>query len=315
MIIPIEKIKQAQELIRPVLHRTPMFSSKYLSSQTGARVHLKAELFQKTGSFKPRGVLNKLKHLTSEEKNRGIVTVSAGNHAQAVAYATALEGIPCTVVMPAHASPSKLEATRGYGARVVLHEDMRTIFERTEEVRKERDSTLLHPFDDPDVIAGQGTVGLEILEDVPDVELIVVGIGGGGLVSGITSCVKQVNPRVKVFGVEPVGACGMHRAVQEGKPVRLEKLESIADGLSAPYAGTLPLAIVQRYLEPIVLVEDSEILAAIKILLERAKLLVEPAGAAGTAAVLSGKISCAGKNTVLVLSGGNLSLNLLKEWL
>lgn len=276
---------------------------------------MKAELFQKTGSFKPRGAVNKLMHLSAEEKARGIVTVSAGNHAQAVAYACAMEKIPCTVVMPVSAPRSKLDATRGYGATVILHEDMRTIFERVEEVRREHNATFLHPFDDPDVIAGQGTLGLEIHEDVSDADTVVVGIGGGGVISGIATALKQLNPGVRIIGVEPVGAAAMTRALAEGKPVRLEKIETVADGLSAPYAGERNLEIVRRHVDDVVLVTDDEIIGAVKLLLERAKLLVEPAGAAGTAALLNGKIPGAGKKTVLLLSGGNLSLDRLKPWL
>lgn len=314
-MIELSKIKEAQQLIRPYLHRTPVLTSRYLGSLAGCDVFLKAELFQKTGSFKPRGAINKLKHFTAEEKERGIVSVSAGNHAQAVAFAAATEGIPCTVVMPFSAPRNKLEATRGYGANVVLHDEMRTIFERTEEVRREHNAVLLHPFDDPDVIAGQGTVGLEIMEDIPNVDIVIVGIGGGALISGIALAVKSMNPGVRVIGVEPEGAPSMLRALEEGKPVRLEKIETVADGLAAPYVGEWTLKIVQSYVDEVVLVSDAQIIEAVKVLLERAKLLVEPAAAAGTAALLSHKLPVAGKRVVLVLSGGNLSLPLLKNWL
>lgn len=313
-MIALEAIRSAQQRIRPYLHRTPMFTSRFLGSQTGSEVYLKAELFQKTGSFKPRGAINKLKQFSAEEKSRGIVTVSAGNHAQAVAFAAAMEGIPCVVVMPSTAPQNKLDATRGYGAKVILHDEMRTIFERTEEVRRENNSILLHPFDDPEVIAGQGTTGLEIYEDVPDADTVVVGIGGGALISGIAAAIKQLNPKVRVIGVEPEGAPAMTRAMQEGKPVRLEKIETIADGLAAPYAGEWTLKCVQTYVEEVVLVTDQQIRNAVLLLLERAKLLVEPAGAACAAALLAGKIRSPGK-VVLVLSGGNLSLSLLKSWL
>ena len=313
-MIDLNAIREAAANIKPYLHRTPIFTSRFLSSRTGADVFLKAELFQKTGSFKPRGAINKLKHFTPEEKARGIVSVSAGNHAQAVAFASAMEKIPCVVVMPSTAPKNKLEATRGYGATVVLHDDMRTIFEKMEEVKQERNAILLHPFDDPDVIAGQGTVGLEIHEDVPDADTVVVGIGGGALISGIASAIKQLNPRARVIGVEPEGAQSMKRALAEGKPVRLEKIETVADGLAAPYAGQLPLEITRELVDDIVIVSDAEIVDAVKLLLERTKLLAEPAAAAGTAALLSGKIPHPGK-TVLVLSGGNLSLDLLKKWI
>jgi threonine dehydratase len=309
----IDHIKEAQQLIRPILHRTPLFTSRYLSAVSGAQVFLKAELFQKTGSFKPRGAINRLKHFSSEEKKNGIVTVSAGNHAQAVAFAASLENIPCTVVMPTSAPQVKLNATREYGATVVLHDQMSTIFERTEQVRRERNAILLHPFNDPYVIAGQGTIGLEIYEDLPDADVVVVGIGGGALISGIGFAMKTLNPVVRIVGVEPEGAPTMTRAMQEGKPVRLEQMSTIADGLAAPVVGEWNLAMVQKYVEEVVLVDDAEIRNSIKALLERAKLLVEPAGAAGTAALLSGKLGdIKGKKIVLVLSGGNVSLELLK---
>ena len=309
----IDHVKEAQQLIRPILHRTPLFTSRYLSAVSGAQVFLKAELFQKTGSFKPRGAINRLKHFSAEEKKKGIVTVSAGNHAQAVAFAASLEKIPCTVVMPSSAPANKLAATREYGATVLLHDELSTIFDRTEEVRREKGAILLHPFDDPYVIAGQGTIGLEIYEDLPDTDLVVVGIGGGALISGIAFAMKTLTPQVRVVGVEPEGAPTMTRAMQEGKPVRLEKTSTIADGLAAPVVGEWNLAMVQKYVDEVVLVDDAQIRNSIQALLERAKLLVEPAGAAGTAALLSNKLGdVKGKTVVLVLSGGNLSLELLK---
>lgn len=314
--LSLDDVREAQELIRPILHRTPLFTSRYLSEKTGAEVWLKGELFQKTGSFKPRGAINRLKHFTDEEKKKGIVSVSAGNHAQAVAFAASREKIPCTVVMPASAPANKLEATRDYGATVILHDNMSTIFERTEEVRREKDAILLHPFNDPYVIAGQGTVGLEIFEDLPDADVVVVGIGGGALASGIAFSLKNLNPRIHIVGVEPEGAATMTRALEAGKPVRMEKMTSIADGLSAPIVGEWTLAMVKKHVDEILLVKDSEIIQAIQVLLQRAKLLVEPAGAAGTAALLTGKVrDIHGKKVVLVLSGGNLSLELLKTWL
>jgi threonine dehydratase len=192
---------------------------------------------------------------------------------------------------------------------------MRTIFERCEEVRSERGAMLLHPFDDPDVISGQGTLGVEILEDMPDADIVVVGIGGGALISGIAYAVKSLKPSIQVIGVESEGAPSMLRALSEGKPVRLEKIDTIADGLSAPYVGFLNLEMVKQYVDDVVTVSDAQMIEAIKLLLERAKLLVEPAGAAGTAALLNGKFRCEGKNVVLVLSGGNLDLGRLKSFL
>lgn len=312
--LSLNDLYEARTLIRPLLHHTPVFTSRYLSERSGANVVLKAELFQKTGSFKPRGAINKLKHFSAEEKARGIVSVSAGNHAQAVAFASAMEGIPCTVVMPSSAPANKLEATRNYGATVVLHDDMRTIFDRTEEVRSEKNAILLHPFNDPFVIAGQGTVGLEIWDDVRDAEAVIVGIGGGALISGIAFALKNLNPRIRIIGVEPEGAPTMTRALAEGQPVRLEKISTIADGLAAPIVGDWNLAFVKKYVDEILLVSDSEIQEAIKVLLQRTKLAPEPAGAASTAALLSGRIKgVEGKKVVLVVSGGNLSMELLKK--
>jgi threonine dehydratase len=311
----LQEIKKAQEEIRSVLHRTPIFTSRYFSDETGAQVFLKAEMFQKTGSFKPRGTFHKLRKLSPAEKSKGIVSVSAGNYAQAIAFTASMENIPCTVVMPVTAPAAKLEATKGYGATVILHDDRKTLFDRTEEVRREKDALFLHPFDDPDLIAGHGTVGLEIFEDVPDAEFVVVGIGGGGLISGVAIALKSLNPKIRIIGVEPEGAAGMKRAFEEGKPVPLEKIETIADGLAAPYVGKLPLEIAQKYLDDLVIVNDDQIRAACKIVLERTKLLAEPAGAASVAALLSGKISAAGKKVVLMLSGGNMDLKLLTSWI
>ena len=237
--------------------------------------------------------------------------MSAGNYAQAIAYATSIEKIPCTVVMPETAPAAKLDATRGYGATVILHDDRKTLFDRTEQVRKEKNAIFLHPFDDPDLIAGHGTVGLEIYEDVPDVEVVVVGIGGGGLMAGVAIALKSLNPRIRIIGVEPEGAAGMKRALEAGKPVPLEKIDTIADGLAAPYAGKLPLEIAQKYLDDLVIVNDDEIRAACRVVLERTKLLAEPAGAASVAALLAGKIPAAAKKVVLILSGGNVDLKKL----
>ena len=314
-MVDLAGIREARGNIAGLLHLTPVFTSRYFGKRADCNVWLKAELFQKTGSFKPRGAINRLKHLSADEKARGIVSVSAGNHAQAVAFASAMEGIPCVVVMPSTAPQNKLDATRGYGAEVVLHDDMKTIFDRTEEVRKERGATFVHPFDDPDVIAGQGTVGLEIAEQAPGADVVIVGIGGGALIAGIALACKSLNPAVRVIGVEPEGAAGMTLALSEGKSVRLQQISTVADGLAAPYVGNSPLAIVQKYVDDVVLVSDDQILEACRLLLERTKLLVEPAGAACAAALLSGKVNVSGKKVVLVLSGGNLDLGRLKSYL
>ncbi|MBI1730770.1 pyridoxal-phosphate dependent enzyme [Candidatus Acetothermia bacterium] len=313
-MLTLNDIRAAQRVIAGKLHRTPILTSKTLSEMTETSLYLKAELFQKTGSFKPRGVLNKLYHLTREERAKGLIGVSAGNHAQAVAYAARLNNIKATVVMPEKAVPSKVEATRGYGAEVILHGDMTQLFPKAEELIRERGLVLIHPFDDPKVIAGQGTVGLEILEDVPDAEVVIVPIGGGGLISGISSAIKLSKPKVHVFGVEPEGANSMYRSLREGHAVKLDRVTTIADGLAAPFAGKLAYEIVKKNVDDVVLVSEGEILAAFRLILERCKVLPEPAAAASVAALLSGKIKVRpGAKVVCVLSGGNPDLKNLSR--
>jgi threonine dehydratase len=297
-IVSRDDVERAAGVIHGHLLRTPVLACRSL----GPEVHLKAELFQKTGSFKPRGVLTKLASLTAEEKARGVITISAGNHAQAVAWGAAQEGLDALVVMWRGADEAKLAATRGYGAAVDLEsEGPREAFERLDDLLEETGRTLVHPFDDPLTIAGQGTVGLEILEDVPDVELIVVPIGGGGLVSGVAVAAAG---RASVVGVEPELSGAMHSALAAGERVELTPT-SIADGLNAPHAGRNALAIVQEHVREVVLVTEAEIESAFRFLYERAKLACEPAGAAAVAAVLSGKVRDA--KTVCIVSGGNVA--------
>ena len=294
----------AREAIAGRLHRTPMLSSATLGERAGARVHLKAELFQRTGSFKPRGVLTKLASLSSEEKRRGVIGISAGNHAQALAYCAALEGLDARLVMWRGASPQKIEATRAYGAEVDLEADgPATAFERLHELIDETGRVLVHPFDDPRTIAGQGTLGLEVLEDVPDASVIVVPVGGGGLVSGIA--VAAAGRRV--VAVEPEGSDALHRGVAAGEPVPLEP-KSVADGLNAPFAGELPIALCRELGVESVLVSEHELKEGMRFLYGRAKLACEPAGAAAVAALLAGKVDVrSGETVVAVVSGGNVS--------
>ena len=296
----LDDVLSARETIGSDLHRTPTFSSATL----GSRAFLKAELFQRTGSFKPRGVLNKLRSLSKEERDRGLISVSAGNHAQAVAYCARLEGLDAQLVMWATASPAKIEATRGYGADVDLEAaGPETVFERLEELQEQTGRTFIHPFDDPLVIAGQGTVGLEIAEDVPDVDVVVVPVGGGGLIAGIAMAL----PNAQVVGVEPRGSNALSAALAAGEPVPVEP-KSIADGLNAPFAGQLPLDIARARSLEIVLVEEQEIEAGMRFVYERAKLACEPAGVAAVAALLAGKVALEkGETVVAVVSGGNVS--------
>jgi threonine dehydratase len=297
-VIGLDDVHAAREAIAGRLHRTPMLSSETL----GPGVFLKAELFQKTGSFKPRGVLAKLASLTAEERARGVIAVSAGNHAQAVAWGAAQEGLDALLVMWRTASEVKIAATRGYGASVDLEAGgPGEVFGRLEQLLEETGRTLVHPWDDPVTVAGQGTVGLEILEEVPDVDTIVVPIGGGGLIGGIATVAVG---RARVIGVEPELSTAMHSALAAGERVEVQPT-SIADGLNSPHASKIALPIVRDRVEDVVLVTEEEIEDAFRFLYERAKLACEPAGAVAVAAVRAGKAS--GKRVVCVVSGGNVA--------
>ncbi len=309
-MITLDHVKRAREKIAGRLHPTPLAGSATLSRMAGREVLLKLENLQKTGSFKPRGALNKILSLGKEDLRRGVITISAGNHAQGAAFAASLTGTRAVVVMPAKASPAKVEAARAYGAEVILHGDAAEAFRKVEEVREESDLTFIHPFDDDATIAGQGTVGLEIAEERPDVETVIVPIGGGGLISGVSLAVKSALPSARVIGVEPAGAAGMHRSFEKGSPARLDRLETIADGLAAPFVGERNFEIARKYVDDLVMVEDAEICAAMRLLLERCKLLAEPAGAAALAALLTGKAGGKGR-TAVVVSGGNVAPDVL----
>ncbi len=315
-MVGVEEVRQAARSLAPYLHRTPMLGSRTLSERIGCSVHLKAELFQRTGSFKARGALHSILQLGPEEAARGVVTVSAGNHAQGVAYAARVAGVPATVVMFEGAVPSKVEATRGYGAKVLIEPDVHRAFATVERLREEQGLAFIHPFDSPTMIAGHGSLGLEILEDLPDVDTVVVPVGGGGLISGIAAALSGPDSHAKIFGVEPEGACGMTRALAAGKPVRLETLDTIADGLAAPFVGALNLEQVQARVEAVVTVTDRQIREALRLLLERSKLAAEPAGAAAVAALLAGKVPVSADDQVVaVVSGGNLDLEAFDRFL
>jgi threonine dehydratase len=314
-LVSLDDVRRAREVIAGRVHRTPLLSATLLGRRTGTRLFVKAENLQKTGSFKPRGVLNKLRGLTPEEKRRGLITISAGNHAQALAYAAAVEGLRCVVVMPETASPTKVAASRGYGAEVVLHGTVHEALEKMHELRESRGLTLVHPYDDPLVIAGQGTVGLEILEDLPDVDLVIVPVGGGGLISGIAAAVKRTRPSARVIGVEPEGAPTVTEALRAGRPVRLERVATIADGLTAPIAGDHTLAHVRALVDEIVLVSEEELAEGVRAVLQYTKLLAEPAGAAGVAALLARRVSLPAelRAAAVVVSGGNVDLGRLQQ--
>jgi threonine dehydratase len=324
-LVGLDDILAARDRIAGRVHRTPMLSSataaRFIAEAGGprladARVHLKAEHLQKTGSFKPRGMVNRIAGLTADERTRGAITMSAGNAGQAYAWAGREAGVPITVVMAAAANPTKVEACRGYGAEVVLEgAHVGEAFAVLERIRDERGLTFVHPFEDPAVIAGHGSVGLEILDDLPDVDVVVVGVGGGGLISGVAAAIKAQRPTVRIYGVEPVGSDAMTRAMAAGSPVTIQPV-TVADGLGAPFAGALTLAMCRRYVDGIVLLDDATILGGLRFALERMKQVLEPAGAAALAAVMSGRIPVVdGESVCVVASGGNIDVGRLGELL
>jgi threonine dehydratase len=311
---PLSEFVAARARMRPHVKHTPLLTSRVLSETTGFDVRLKAELFQRTGSYKIRGPLNKFTFLSDEEKRRGVICSSAGNHAQGVALAAKIHGIRAVVAMATNATPSKIEATRAYGAEVVLHG---SIWDEANEMAKqlvaEQGLTYIHPFDDDQLILGQGTVGLEIVQDWPEVDVIVVPIGGGGLLSGVVQAAKTFNPGVRVIGVESSGAPGMQRSVAEGRLVTLDTVDCIIDGLRVKTVGTRNFEIIREHVDEIVALPDEQIFDAVVWLMHYAKLVPEGAAAAPVAALLQGLINVpAGSKVACVLSGGNLNLDQLK---
>src|ERR671933_1054605 len=307
-LLSLDDVFRARDRIAGKLHRTPLLPSATTSKSVGADVRFKAELFQRTGSFKPRGVLNKLATLSDEEKRRGVITISAGNHAQAVAYAAAAEGIDALVVMWQNASPMKIAAARGYGATVDdSAPDIPAAFEYLDRLTEETGRTLVHPYDDPLVMAGQGTVGLEILEDAPETEVVLVQVGGGGLVSGIATAVKGLKPDARVVAIEPELSAALHESLKVGEPVTVEPL-SIADGLNGPYAGGNCVRICSALGIESVLVSEDDLREGFRFMYGRMKLACEVAGAATAAALLAGKVELEPDSKVAaVVSGGNVA--------
>lgn len=312
--VTLDDIRAAAERIAPYVHRTPVLDSAALSAVTNTRLGLKAEHLQRTGAFKARGALNAIFRLTPEQRERGVVTLSAGNHGQGLAYAAQIAGVRCVVFMPETAVPTKIAAVRGYGAEACFAPSMETVFAAMNAYREQHGMHYVHPFGDPDVIAGQGTVGLEIMEDVPDVETIAVCVGGGGLLAGIAVAAKSLKPAVRVVGVEPEGAPVVTRSLVAGYPVTIEKITTVADGLSAPFADPTSQRLIERYVDDVVLVTDDEIVAGLRMILERTKQLVEPAGAAAVSAFMTGKAGApTGSRAVATLSGGNVDFEKLKR--
>jgi len=307
------QLDEAWQCVSPHVRRTPILTSRLLDEETGFRVALKAEMFQRTGAYKIRGALNKLRVLSPEQKQRGVICSSAGNHAQGVALAAALSGVRAVVVMAENATPSKIAATQAYGAQVILHG---TIWDDANEealrIVAEQGLAYVHPFDDQDLIAGQATLGREIVEQLRDVEVVLVPIGGGGLISGVAQAVKRSSPRARVVGVESSGAPGMRESVRAGRVVTLDAVDCVIDGLRVRRVGELTREMVARWVDDIVTVPDADIFESVVWLMSRQKLVAEGAAAATVAALRSGLVKAApGARVVCVLSGGNLNLDQL----
>src|SRR5262247_1926855 len=311
--LTLRDFEEVQTRIAPYIKRTPLLTSQQLNRVTGYDVRLKAEMFQRVGSYKIRGPLNKLALMSEEEKRRGIVCSSAGNHAQGVALAAKIHGIRAVVCMAENATPSKVEATRGYGAEVVLHGRIwDEANEKALELVRTEGLTYVHPFDDLQLIAGQGTLGLEIVQDWPEVDAVVVPIGGGGLISGVSMAVKSYNPKIKVIGVESSDGPAMKESVEAGELKTID-CKTIIDGLRVRRVGELNFSVVQRYVDDLVALPDREIFDAMIWVMERCKLVVEGAAAAPVAAMLHGLVKLpAGSRVAVVLSGGNVNLDQLR---
>ena len=312
MSLTLKDFETAQKRLEGIVHKTELARSTTFSEMVGGEVWLKCENRQKTGSFKIRGAANKIGALVERGEVNAVVASSAGNHAQGVAFAAHSHGIPATIVRPKAAPIAKVQATEGYGAKVVLHGDCYDeAYAKAMEICEKEGATFLHPFDDYEVMAGQGTVALEILSELPTVDTVVVPVGGGGLISGVAACIKLVNPRVKVIGVQAEGACAVYKSFKAGKHMTTDGVSTIADGIAVGNPGEKTVEEILKYVDDMVTVSDNEISAAILLLMERSKLIVEPSGAASLAAVLSGKVEARDRKTVCLLSGGNIDVSFI----
>ncbi|WP_078596011.1 threonine ammonia-lyase [Evansella clarkii] len=311
MLVTINDIYQARANLAGVINRTPLENSTTISTLTGNDVYLKTENLQKTGSFKIRGAYNKIANLPEEERKKGVVAFSAGNHGAGTAYAAQKLGVKSTVVMPENPVLSKKNAILEYGAEVIEHGTTSiAMFEKAFELHQQEGRVMIHPFDDPYIIAGQGTIGLEILEDLPDAEVVIIPVSGGGLISGLAAALKEIKPTIKVIGVNTEGATAMYTSLQHGQPTEVSEVNTIADGLMAKKPGDLTFAHTKKYVDDLVLVSEADIANSVAFMAERAKLVVEPSGAAATAALLSGRVNIKDKKTVVMVSGGNVSFEL-----
>ena len=313
-MICLSDIITAKKRLAGKIDKTPLLSFDSLNEIIGSDVYFKAEIFQKTGSFKIRGVLNKLNSLTKEQKRRGVVAISVGDHAISLAFAASLLGIPCVVVMPKNVVRSKVEAAKKLGAKIIFKKD--NLWAECLKIQEQDGLIPIHPFDDPFIIAGHGTIGLELLHDLPDVSAVFVPIGGGGLISGVAAAVKLKKPKVKIIGVEPVGAPTMFLSLLRGDIIRLRKRHTIADGLSSPFVGKYTMALTKKYVDEIVLVSDREIIKSMKTILKYCKILVEPSAAAAFAAILCRKSKIkSGAKIVCLLTGMNMGTDELLKLL
>ena len=310
--VTLQDVRRARNAIAHLALMTPILQTRSLGQMVGCELFLKAENLQRAGSFKVRGAANKIAVLSPDQRAKGVIAASAGNHAQGVALAAANLGIPCTIVMPTGASLPKVEATRGYGATVLLQgDDFDQSQRHAQRIMRENGMTFIPAFDDPAIVAGQGTIGLEMLEQVEDLDTVVVPVGGGGLISGIGLAIKETAPGIRVIGVQAEAATAVVDSYKANRRITVKGQATVADGIAVGTPGRLTLPLVSRYVDDMVVVEEDEITQAMMLLLERGKMLVEGAGAVGLAAVLGGRIQVAGKRVAVVLSGGNVDTHLI----
>lgn len=308
----LKNIQRAAENLKPILLDTPLIRSDFFSEEYSCNVYLKPENLQRTGSFKIRGAYNKIANLTKEERNHGVISSSAGNHAQGVAYSAKEKGIPATIVMPNVTPLLKVDATKAFGAKVILHGDVYDeAYRHAMELSEREGYTFIHPFDDYDVICGQGTIGLEIMKELPDIDEILVPIGGGGLIAGIALAIKTLKPSVKIIGVVPMGAMAMKISVEEGQVTRLASLKTVAEGVAVKQPGNLTFAITKKYVDDIIAVSEKEIMEAVLLVIEKHKMVAETAGAIPLAGLR--KRAKKGKNIVCLITGGNIDVLTISE--
>lgn len=314
-MLELKDFEAAADRLKNVIHNIPLSTSCTFSAMTGAEVYLKYENQQKTGSFKVRGAYNKIMKRFAEGDLHAVVASSAGNHAQGVAFAATAAGVKSTIVMPRSAPIAKVSATQGYGAEVVLAGNIYDeAYAKACEICEETGAEFIHPFDDEDVMAGQGTIALEILRDLPGVDMIFVPAGGGGLISGVAACAKQINPRIQIIGVQAEGAPAIANSFRTGERTPSDTVHTIADGIAVKTPGEKTFEYIKKYVDRVVTVSDDEIASAVLLLLERCKQVVETSGAAPLAAVLNNKVDVKGKKVVCVLSGGNIDVSFTRLW-